>query len=221
MKILIIGSQSQAEELQEKFGSNHEYTVVNDANYAVDIINNQEVVFDFMLDESPDNLEVYMELEGLLVFVNAPKISLAETTYLYGKVDCTLIGFNGLPSFVNRELLEVSLLKDEDETILKRVCGQLSTQYEIVKDRIGMVTPRIICMIINEAYYTVQEGTASKEDIDKGMKLGTNYPFGPFEWSEMIGIDNVYELLEAVYEDTKDERYKICPMLKREYLINS
>jgi 3-hydroxybutyryl-CoA dehydrogenase len=81
-----------------------------------------------------------------------------------------------------------------------------------------MVTPRVIFMIINEAYFTVQEGTARKADIDQGMKLGTNYPYGPFEWSELIGLQHVYELLEAVYEDTKDERYKICSLLKKEYL---
>jgi 3-hydroxybutyryl-CoA dehydrogenase len=73
-------------------------------------------------------------------------------------------------------------------------------------------------MIINEAYYTVQEGTACRTDIDLGMKLGTAYPKGPFEWSEEIGIDHVYETLEALYQDTKDERYKICPLLKTEYL---
>ena len=50
-------------------------------------------------------------------------------------------------------------------------------------------------MIINEAYYTVQEGTASREDIDLGMKLGTNYPMGPFEWSQAWGLNNIYELL--------------------------
>ena len=73
-------------------------------------------------------------------------------------------------------------------------------------------------MIINEAFYTVQEGTASKEDIDQGMRLGTNYPFGPFEWAQKIGIADVYETLEAIYEDTKEERYKICPLLKKAYL---
>ena len=73
-------------------------------------------------------------------------------------------------------------------------------------------------MIINEAYFTVQEGTATREDIDLGMRLGTAYPKGPFAWSQEIGLDHVYETLEAMYEDTKDERYKICPMLKTEYL---
>ena len=80
---------------------------------------------------------------------------------------------------------------------------------------------RIISMIINEAYYTVMEGTATKEDIDTGMKLGTNYPMGPFEWAGKWGIANIYELLEAMYLDSKDERYKICPLLKQEYLTYS
>jgi 3-hydroxybutyryl-CoA dehydrogenase len=73
-------------------------------------------------------------------------------------------------------------------------------------------------MIINEAFYTVQEGTATRQDIDLAMKLGTNYPYGPFEWCERIGIRHVYELLQAMYDDTRDERYKVCPLLKKEYL---
>ena len=126
-----------------------------------------------------------------------------------------------MPTFLERDLLEVSIYKKKTKADLASICDELGTDYVIVEDRVGLVTPRIICMIINEAYYTVQEGTASKKDIDVGMKLGTNYPFGPFEWCTKIGIDQVYELLEAVYEDTHDERYKICPLLKKEYLLNS
>ncbi len=84
-----------------------------------------------------------------------------------------------------------------------------------------MVSPRIVCMIINEAYFTLQEGTANKEDIDKGMKLGTAYPHGPFEWCNLIGIENVYTILKGMAEDTHDERYKICSLLKTDYLLAS
>ena len=73
-------------------------------------------------------------------------------------------------------------------------------------------------MIINEACYTLQEGTASIPDIDLGMKLGTSFPYGPFEWADRIGLEDIYTTLEAVYDDTKDERYKICPLLKTKYL---
>jgi 3-hydroxybutyryl-CoA dehydrogenase len=73
-------------------------------------------------------------------------------------------------------------------------------------------------MVINEAYYTLQEKTATTADIDLAMKLGTNYPYGPFEWAARIGLENIYQLLQAVYADTQDERYRICPLLKKTYL---
>jgi 3-hydroxybutyryl-CoA dehydrogenase len=114
--------------------------------------------------------------------------------------------------------LEVSLWKSEDEVVLKKICDDLKTEFLVVEDRVGLVTPRVICMIINEAYYTTMEGTATREDIDMAMKLGTNYPYGPFEWCKRIGIKHVYELLEALYEDTKDERYKIRKRFRKENL---
>lgn len=219
MKILIIGYENHIEEFKLKFGNSHDCTLINDASEGTDRIKEQDVVFDFLLDESPSNFEIYQHIENLPVFVNVPKTSLAEQIFMNGEVSCTLFGFNGLPSFLNREVLEVSILNDGYKAVLETTCKSLNTEYVLVDDRVGMATPRIICMIINEAYYTVQEGTAHREDIDQGMKLGTNYPYGPFEWCGMIGVNNVYELLEAVYDDTKDERYKICPLLKKEYLL--
>lgn len=218
MKILLIGNDHQVVEFQQKFGESHQYLISNNGMVVEGSLQEQELVVDFTVDESPENLELYKDVQGLPVLVNIPKTSLVELAYYVEGVQCAMFGFNGLPTFIDREVLEVSLYNEEDQDILKNLCEKLETKYLIVDDRVGMVTPRIIFMIINEAYYTVQEGTAEKIDIDLGMKLGTNYPYGPFEWSERIGLQHVYELLEAVYEDTKDERYKICPLLKKEYL---
>jgi len=218
MKILLIGNDQQVAEFQQKFGEDHQYLISNNGMVVEGSLQEQELVVDFTVDESPENLELYKDVSDLPVLVNIPKTSLTELAYYAEDVQCAMFGFNGLPTFIDREVLEVSLYNEEDQDILKNLCKDLETKYRIVDDRVGMVTPRIIFMIINEAYYTVQEGTAEKTDIDQGMKLGTNYPYGPFEWSERIGLQHVYELLEAVYEDTKDERYKICPLLKKEYL---
>ncbi len=128
----------------------------------------------------------------------------------------TFFGFSGLPTFLNREIFEVSLARKNNIEKLREICDKLNTKFAVVKDQVGLVTPRVICMIINEAYFSVQEDIASRNDIDLAMKLGTNYPFGPFEWGERIGIKNVYELLKAVYENTKDERYQICKLLEEE-----
>jgi len=127
-----------------------------------------------------------------------------------------MLGINALPGFLKNDLSEVFLLSDSAKDFL----NFLNWNYQEVAERVGMVAPRIIFMIINEAFYTVQEGTASKEDIDIGMKLGTNYPYGPFEWAEIIGLKNIYTVLKSIYKDTKEGRYKICPLLKTTVLLS-
>jgi 3-hydroxybutyryl-CoA dehydrogenase len=219
MNILVIGEQNHMEECKEKFGKSHQYQFAKGHQEGEKYFLSNHVVFDFIIDESPDQMEVYRDHPKVIAFLNTTKISLLELiTSFASPIACTLFGFNGLPTFLNREILEVATSSKKDLPVLESICGQLQTKFLVVDDRVGMVTPRVICMIINEAYYTFQEGTASREDIDLGMKLGTNYPFGPFEWCKRIGLHHVYELLEAVYEDTKNERYKICPLMKKEYL---
>jgi len=175
-------------------------------------------VFDFNTEENPETLDLYVDNTETAVFLNAVTFNLAEQVIYTGNVECKLFGFNAHPTFIERDLLEVTMYENEDKPYLEKLMSELGLDIEVVDDRVGMVTPRIIAMIINEAYYTVMEGTATKEDIDLGMKLGTNYPMGPFEWTAKWGIYNVYDVLEALFEDTKEERYKICPLLKKEYL---
>lgn len=219
MNILVIGEQINLEETKAKFGDGHNYTFERDHREAERFVQGSDLVIDFILDEDPFQVEIYADKPNSKVFVNTAKVSLAELSNLANhNLKSKLFGFNGLPTFLNRTVLEASVLKPEDESQLAEVCKTLNTEYLLVDDRVGLVTPRIICMIINEAYYTAEEGTATREDIDLSMKLGTNYPFGPFEWCQRIGVKHVYELLEAVYEDTHDERYKICSQLKKEYL---
>jgi 3-hydroxybutyryl-CoA dehydrogenase len=222
MRILIIGEEINRKELQLKFGSGHEYSFLEDYSVAEKFLANSDLIFDFIMDEEPEEFEIYINNKAK-VFINTAKISLGELTHLAGnqKIESVVFGFNGLPSLLNRSIFEVSLWSKNDESKLKEICKALKTEYLVVDDRIGMVTPRVLCMIINEAFYAVQEGTATRADIDIAMKSGTNYPYGPFEWCIRIGIRHVYELLEALYNDTKDERYKICPLLKKEYLRSS
>ena len=217
MKILINGDTENFEEFKTKFGDENDYGFVQDIPSAQSLLAKQDVIFDCLIDEQPDNIEFYQELDNTVVFLNTIKVSLAELFFINGSVIRNTFGFNGLPTFVNRNLLEVSLVGNELE-VLHRCLERLKTDYTIVDDRVGMITPRVVFMIINEAYYTLQEGTAKKPDIDNAMRLGTNYPMGPFEWCQAIGVHHVYETLEAIYDDTKDERYKICPLLKKEYL---
>lgn len=213
MKIAAKGQPKQLQELTELLGETA-YETLEISN-----LNQYDVVFDLDFDDDPENYPYYAAQANLLVVVGAVKLQLEAIVAEFGqKPSCTLIGWNTLPTFINRSLAECTLLNPDDLVKAQALFKNFDAEVKPVSSRVGMVTPRVVCMIINEAYYTVQEGTASREDIDLGMKLGTAYPKGPFEWCKEMGIDHVYETLEAVYEDTKDERYKICSLLKTEYL---
>ncbi|WP_276498330.1 3-hydroxyacyl-CoA dehydrogenase family protein [Pontibacter litorisediminis] len=220
MRIVVLSGPEMAVEFKQKFQEEREgvsYTFLHSHTLVDEQLKPTDVVFDFLLHEQPERLAMYAP--GQVVFCNAATVQLAAlASQAELEQPCTLIGFNGLPTLFNRPVLEVSVLHEGCQAQLDEVCQALGTEYLLVDDRVGMVTPRLLCMIINEACYTLQEKTAGIHDIDLGMKLGTNYPKGPFEWANQIGVKNVYEVLQAVYEDTKEERYKICPLLKTKYL---
>jgi len=215
MNILVIGDELNLAECQQKFGADHAWRLRKDHKETEILLNATEVVFDFLKDRSSDDMEIYKN-KTLTVFLNTSFITLHSTFTSSAANSACFFGFCGLPTFINRELFEVSILREVDFPALDKICNTLNTKYARVADSVGLVTPRIICMIINEAYYTVEEGTATRSDIDLAMKLGTNYPYGPFEWSKKIGIAHVYDLLAAVLAATQDERYLICPLLKQE-----
>lgn len=202
-------------EIKKKVSSRHNFSMLSSIS---DLPKEKEVVvFDFSIEENPENLEDYCGFEALHLFVNACRGSLAELAYFTNGPLPSLYGFAGDPTFLERNILEVSAYS-KNSTEPKEIIKSLGIKATVVDDRVGLVTPRIMAMIINEAYFTVQDGTATRSDIDLGMKLGTNYPMGPFEWARQWGINNIYEILDALYTDTREERYKICPLLKKEYL---
>ena len=132
-----------------------------------------------------------------------------------------LFGIGLYPSFSEAEGIEISNTRfssQERFSNLMNVMQELGKEVYHVEDRPGMVNLRVVTLIMNEAYQVLQEGTSNREDIDTAMKLGTNYPYGPIEWSERIGLDLVYHILESMYNNFGDDRYRITPLLKEMYL---
>ncbi len=125
------------------------------------------------------------------------------------------IRINGWPTFLQRDTWEAAAT---NENIVKEIFEKFEWKYIIVADEPGLVSARIISMIINEAYFALGEDVSSKDEIDLAMKLGTNYPYGPFEWSKKIGLKNVYSLLKKL--SITDIRYNVAPAMKKELFNN-
>jgi 3-hydroxybutyryl-CoA dehydrogenase len=129
-----------------------------------------------------------------------------------------LIGFAAFATFDHAELVEIAPGLQTEESYLERAkefFKLLGKKTETVQDEVGFVFARILAMIINEAAFALMEGTASAVDIDTAMRKGTNYPLGPLEWADAIGIDDVYAVLTGLQREMGEDRYRPAPLLRK------
>jgi 3-hydroxybutyryl-CoA dehydrogenase len=131
-----------------------------------------------------------------------------------------------------RQLVGISLVPPLDDPKLVEVAPGLDTAAEAtaavealfsaagcdvarVRDDAGLVLGRIVCLIVNEAAAMLSEGVASARDIDIAMKLGANYPRGPLEWADLMGVDFVYAVLRGLQDEQGEDRYRPTPLLRK------
>ena len=128
------------------------------------------------------------------------------------KLPSNVSRINGWPGFLKRSIWEIA---SNSKAMTEVVFKSLGWNMLFVKDEPGFVSARVLSMIINEAYSALGENVSTINEIDLAMKSGTNYPFGPFEWLETIGIQNIYMLLKKLSE--RNKRYLIAPLLEQEF----
>jgi 3-hydroxybutyryl-CoA dehydrogenase len=124
------------------------------------------------------------------------------------------IRINSWPGMIERSLVEIAIGNENALQEATPILKELKWKFEVTPDIPGFISARVLAEIINEAYFTLEAGTSTKDEIDTAMKLGTNYPNGPFEWGKIIGIKNVYELLLEI--SVTDDRYIPSSVLKSE-----
>jgi 3-hydroxybutyryl-CoA dehydrogenase len=127
---------------------------------------------------------------------------------------CRFARMNGWPGFLTGSLWELAVADEVTGASIKGSLAAFGQSCRIVPDIPGLIGPRILCSLINEAYYTLQDQVSTREEIDTAMKLGTNYPMGPFEWGSKIGLPAIYDLLKAL--SSTNSRYTPAEALRQE-----
>jgi 3-hydroxybutyryl-CoA dehydrogenase len=172
-------------------------------------VENADCYIDLLFEPASERINKLQTLQPSIIIVNSVLATLKDLPQNF-------IRINGWPSFLKRPVVEASCSNDALRSQAVEIFASFNKTVEWVPDVPGFITPRIISMIINEAYFTLDEKVSSKNEIDTAMKLGTNYPYGPFEWSEKIGLKNLYELLTTLSHT--NPRYEPAPLLKKEAL---
>ncbi|MBS1627809.1 MAG: hypothetical protein JSR09_08750 [Bacteroidetes bacterium] len=188
MRIAIFANAEQKEEWLLKGYNPNVEIIWNDINAQAD------AYFDLLFER---NGASFKNILNKPIFVNAVITTCQQLPENY-------IRLNAWNGFLNRSIIEIASIKNE-ETI-QQIMNNLGWLYQLTADEPGFIAARIIAMIINEAYFALQDNVSTKEEIDTAMKLGTNYPYGPFEWCNKIGLPNIYLLLKTLSQT--DSRYQ-------------
>lgn len=205
MKIVLLANEEQKDELtaQQETVSGLLWPV---AIESLASLGTAEACIDLQFDNSQERIDQLGKLDTTLQIVNSV-MRLPEGPAR------NFVRINGWKTFLNRPIVEATgpdSLRSKAEDLFML----FNKKLHWVENITGFISLRVISAIINEAYFALEEKVSSKADIDIAMKLGTNYPFGPFEWSKMIGINNVYQLLNDL--SASEERYTPSSLLKIE-----
>jgi 3-hydroxybutyryl-CoA dehydrogenase len=204
MAIFIQANSDQEQEIRKK-RTNANVEVIFSERISQDKELGQANAF-FILNQLPASVD-FSIFGDKPVFVNSVIETLKEINA--GK---NIYRINGWPGFLQRETWEVAGEKEG----AGKIFDELGWNIILVKDKPGLVAARVISMVINEAFFALEEKISTKEEIDMAMKLGTNYPFGPFEWAEKIGGHNIARLLIKLTHE--DKRYQPAAALIAETL---
>lgn len=166
-----------------------------------------DAFIDLGYDSSPARKALLLQLQPKTVVINA----VVDT--LQG-LPSSFVRINGWPGFLSSSLLEAACSRKEEKAKAEAVFILLGRQLVWLPDEPGFVTARVVGMIVNEAYLALAEGVSTKEEIDTAMKLGTNYPYGPFEWAGKIGLPQIAALLQTL--GNKEARYRPAALLMQE-----
>lgn len=179
----------------------------------------------FVIEAVPEKIDLKTKLfseidarveKATILASNTSSLSITEMAAVVDRPD-QFIGMHFFNPVHKMKLVEIVRGLETDGAtieITRQVAERMGKQTVVIKESPGFITSRINAMIGNEAFYMLQEGIATAEDIDKAVKLGLNHPMGPFEMVDLVGLDTRLSILKFLHQ-TLGEKYRPCPLLEQ------
>jgi 3-hydroxybutyryl-CoA dehydrogenase len=179
-----------------------------------------ELVVEAVVEKEEIKKEIFSKLDKItkkdvILASNTSSISITRLSKATNRPE-NVIGmhfFNPVPVMKLVEVVKGFITSDETVNKIVEISKTLDKVPIVVKDFPGFISNRILMPLINEAIFALGEGIADKESIDNIMKLGMNHPMGPLQLADLIGLDVVLDILNVLYENFKDPKYRPAPLL--------